>query len=91
MSKQTAEPSATAGAEEKTATGVVDPPTAVDGKALRSEHKEAKERQKGRLGGLDRQTLTNLLHQMLLIRRFEEKRAIANTRMRWRKECRQNR
>ena len=30
-----------------------------------------------RLGGLDRQTLINLLHQMLLIRRFEEKSAEA--------------
>jgi pyruvate dehydrogenase E1 component alpha subunit len=77
MSKQTAEPPSTAGAEEKSATGVVDPPAAADGKDLRIEHKEAKERQKSRLGGLDRQTLINLLHQMLLIRRFEEKSAEA--------------
>ncbi len=77
MSKQTAEPSSTAGAEEKSATGVVEPPAVADVKALRVEHKEAKERQMSRLGGLDRQTLINLLHQMLLIRRFEEKSAEA--------------
>ena len=33
--------------------------------------------QKGRLGGLDRATLVDLYHQMLLIRRFEEKSAEA--------------
>ena len=77
MSKQTAEPSSTAGAEEKSATGVMDAPPDTDGKDPRSEHKAAKERQKNRLGGLDPQTLTKLLHQMLLIRRFEEKSAEA--------------
>jgi pyruvate dehydrogenase E1 component alpha subunit len=77
MSKQTAEPSSTAGAEEKSATGVMDVPPDTDGKDPRSEHKAAKERQKNRLGGLDPQTLTKLLHQMLLIRRFEEKSAEA--------------
>jgi pyruvate dehydrogenase E1 component alpha subunit len=77
MSKQTAEPPSTAGAEEKSATGVIDPPSVADGKDLRGEHKDAKERQKNRLGGLDQQTLINLLHQMLLIRHFEEKSAEA--------------
>jgi hypothetical protein len=77
MGKQTAEPPSTAGAEEKSATGVIDPPASADGKDLRVEHKEARERQKKRLGGLDNQTLINLFHQMLLIRRFEEKSAEA--------------
>ncbi len=77
MSKQTAEPSSTVGAEEKSATGVMDAPPDTDGKDPRSEHKAAKERQKNRLGGLDPQTLTKLLHQMVLIRRFEEKSAEA--------------
>src|SRR5882672_9510683 len=77
MSKQTAEPSSTVGAEEKSATGVMDAPPDTDGKDPRSEHKAAKERQKNRLGGLDPQTLINLLYQMLLIRRFEEKSAEA--------------
>src|SRR5258705_879525 len=73
MSKQTAEPSSTVGAEEKSATGVMDAPPDTDGKDPRSEHKAAKECQKNRLGGLNPQTLTKLLHQMVLIRRFEEK------------------
>src|SRR5258705_1171922 len=77
MSKQTAEPSSTVGAEEKSATGVMDAPTDTDDKDPRSEHKAAKERQKNRLGGLNPQTLTKLLHQMVLIRRFEEKSAEA--------------
>ncbi len=76
MSKQTAESSSTAGAEE-TATGVIDPPVNADPQVLHAEHNAAKERQRDRLRGLDSQTLINLLHQMLVIRRFEEKSAEA--------------
>jgi len=41
------------------------------------DHQEAKQEQKSRLSGYDRETLLNLYHQMLLIRRFEEKSAEA--------------
>ena len=77
MSKPTAEPASTVGADEKSATGVMDAPAASDPKELRREHDAAKESQKGRLGGLDSETLIKLFRQMLLIRRFEEKSAEA--------------
>ena len=73
MSKQAAETSSRAGAEEKSATGVIDAPP--DPKTLAREHAAAKERQKDRLSGLDKETLIGLYRQMLLIRRFEEKAA----------------
>ena len=75
MSKQAAEPSSRAGADEKNATGVIDAPP--DPKTLAREKAEAKERQKDRLSGLDKETLVGLYRQMLLIRRFEEKAAEA--------------
>ena len=75
MSKQAAETSSRAGAEEKNATGVIDAPP--DPKTLARESAEAKERQKDRLSGLDKETLVGLYRQMLLIRRFEEKAAEA--------------
>lgn len=37
--------------------------------------REVKQAQKGRLGALDRDTLIDIYHQMLLVRRFEEKAA----------------
>ena len=77
MSKQTAEPTSPVGAEEKSATGVMDAPAESDPKELRREQNAAKEGQKSRLGGLDSETLIKLIRQMLLIRRFEEKSAEA--------------
>ena len=65
------------GAEEKSATGVMDAPAESDPKELRREQNAAKEGQKSRLGGLDSETLIKLIRQMLLIRRFEEKSAEA--------------
>lgn len=75
MSKQAAEPSSRSGAEDKSATGVIDAPP--DPKSLAREQAAAKERQKERLSGLDKGTLIELYRQMLLIRRFEEKAAEA--------------
>jgi pyruvate dehydrogenase E1 component alpha subunit len=74
MSKQTAEPRSAAGAEEKSSTGVLDAPE-VDPQTLKQDRDAAKQRQKGRLGGLDPETIVDLYRQMLLIRRFEEKSA----------------
>jgi len=74
MSKQTAEPISAAGAEEKSSTSVLDA-SEPDQKTLGRERNEAKERQKSRLAAMDRETLLNIYHQMLLIRRFEEKSA----------------
>jgi pyruvate dehydrogenase E1 component alpha subunit len=75
MSKQAAEPSSRAGADETSATGVMDAPP--DRATLARERAAAKERQKDRLSGLDKETLVRLYRQMLLIRRFEEKAAEA--------------
>src|SRR6476659_10959743 len=74
MSKQTARPMSAAGAEEKSSTRVLDAPE-VDRQTLKQDHETAKQSQKGRLAGLDSQTLIALYRQMLLIRRFEEKSA----------------
>ena len=74
MSKQTAESISAAGAEEKSSTGVLDA-SEPDQKTLGRERDAAKERQKSRLAAMDRETLLNIYHQMVLIRRFEEKSA----------------
>lgn len=52
-------------------------PPQVDPQLLKKERDEAKERQKDRLSGLDKDQLVELYRQMLLIRRFEEKSAEA--------------
>jgi pyruvate dehydrogenase E1 component alpha subunit len=76
MSKQTAAPPSAAKAEEQqSSTGVMDAPPEVDPKLLKQERDQAKERQKDRLSGLDKDQLVELYRQMLLIRRFEEKSA----------------
>jgi pyruvate dehydrogenase E1 component alpha subunit len=75
MSKQAAEPRSRARAEEKSATGVIEAPP--DPETLKRDQAAAKERQKDRLSGLDKETLIGLYRQMLLIRRFEEKSAEA--------------
>ncbi len=50
-------------------------PPQVDAQLLKKERDQAKERQKDRLSGLDKDQLVELYRQMLLIRRFEEKSA----------------
>jgi pyruvate dehydrogenase E1 component alpha subunit len=68
-----------AGAEETSATGVMDqePPEAADSESLREHGEAVKEAQKSRLGDIDRETLVNIYHQMVLCRHFEEKAAEA--------------
>jgi pyruvate dehydrogenase E1 component alpha subunit len=73
MSKRTPEPS-TLGAEDTSATGVMDPESAEAAEAS-NQHRDAKEAQKSRLAGYDRETLINIYRQMVLARRFEEKAA----------------
>jgi pyruvate dehydrogenase E1 component alpha subunit len=78
MSKQTAAPPSAAKAEEQqssTGAGVMDAPPDVNPQQLKKERDEAKERQKDRLSGLEKDQLVELYRQMLLIRRFEEKSA----------------
>ncbi len=53
----------------------VDAPQDVDPQVLKQDRDQAKERQKDRLSGLDKDQLIELYRQMLLIRRFEEKSA----------------
>jgi len=77
MSKQTAKPASTAGAEEKSKTEAVDSPVNGDSQAAARDAQAVKERQKSRLGGLDTDTLIDLYRKMILIRRFEEKSAEA--------------
>ena len=55
----------------------IDAPPDADPKQLKQERDEAKERQKERLRGLNRDQLIEIYRQMLLIRRFEEKSAEA--------------
>jgi len=52
-------------------------PPEVDPQLLKKEREQAKERQKDRLSGLEKDQLIELYRQMLLIRRFEEKSAEA--------------
>lgn len=42
---------------------------------LKQEHAQRKQEQKDRIGSIDKETLLNMLYQMVLIRRFEEKSA----------------
>jgi pyruvate dehydrogenase E1 component alpha subunit len=77
MSKQ--QPAERSANPEKSATGVIEEES-IDSKDLatvRKDHQAAKKEQKSRLSSLDRETLLSLYHQMLLIRRFEEKSAEA--------------
>lgn len=52
-----------------------EPPVELNTSELRQENAQRKEQQKDRAGELDRETLLRMLHQMVLIRRFEEKSA----------------
>jgi pyruvate dehydrogenase E1 component alpha subunit len=76
--QRTPEPSR-ARADDASATGVMDPetPEAMDSADVKLDHQAVKEAQKSRLEAVDRDTLVRLYHQMLLVRRFEEKSAEA--------------
>ncbi len=78
MRKPTPGPSRV-GAEEKSATGVMDQDSidVGDSSALRQDNRAVKAAQKSRIAGLDKKTLVAIYHQMLLVRRFEEKSAEA--------------
>lgn len=75
MSKQATPSKSRVGAEEKSAAALLEKETTdeVDVSQLQEEHQERKQEQKSRIEGIDRETLLRLLHQMILIRRFEEK------------------
>jgi pyruvate dehydrogenase E1 component alpha subunit len=49
----------------------------IDTAVLQADHQELKQEQKRRISKLDRESLLNLLYQMILARRFEEKAAEA--------------
>ena len=78
MRKRTPEASRV-GADEKSATGVLDQGSVAvaDSAELRQEQRQIKAEQKSRIAKLDKETLVNIYHQMLLVRRFEEKSAEA--------------
>ena len=65
------------GAEEQSATGVMEEeaPEVANSGNLQRDSAAIKEAQKSRLADLDRETLIDIYHQMLLVRRFEEKSA----------------
>lgn len=67
------------GAEDTSATGVMEQesPEVPDSGNLQQQSEKLKEAQKSRLADLDRETLVNIYHQMVLVRRFEEKSAEA--------------
>jgi pyruvate dehydrogenase E1 component alpha subunit len=71
--------SSRAAAEDTSATGVIDQEASeAAGSEMTKQHREElKEAQKSRLAEIDRETLINIYHQMLLVRRFEEKSAEA--------------
>jgi pyruvate dehydrogenase E1 component alpha subunit len=79
MSKQVTPTASRAGAEEKSSTGVMEPGTTAEAGAaeLANENQQRKEEQKERIEEIDRETLLDLLRQMILIRRLEEKSAEA--------------
>jgi pyruvate dehydrogenase E1 component alpha subunit len=75
MTKQATPTKSRAGAEDASATGVLDKETAEQDnpEQRRAEHDALKAEQKGRIEELDNETLLKLLNQMILIRRLEEK------------------
>jgi pyruvate dehydrogenase E1 component alpha subunit len=76
MRKRTPEPSRV-GAEDTSATGVMDQESAEDADRRLDAAQAVKAAQKQRFAELDRKTLTSIYRQMLLVRRFEEKSAEA--------------
>ncbi len=79
MTKQATHTNSRAGAEEASATGVIEKEAAEpeNGTQSREEHEARKAEQKDRIEELDGETLLKLLNQMILIRRLEEKCAEA--------------
>ena len=75
MSKQAKPSSSRAQAEDANAAGVMDREITdeINTAELEEEHAERKEEQKQRVEEMDRDLLLDLLYQMVLIRRFEEK------------------
>jgi pyruvate dehydrogenase E1 component subunit alpha len=78
MRKRTPEPSRVS-AEDTSATGVMDQESleSADSASLGQRREALKESQKSRLANIDRETLISIYHQMVLVRRFEEKSAEA--------------
>lgn len=76
MRKRTPEPSR-AGAEDTSATGVMDHDQAEEADHRLDPTQTVKDAQKRRFAELDRATLIDIYRQMLLVRRFEEKSAEA--------------
>src|SRR6266436_3410416 len=74
--KRTPDPSRV-GAEDTSVTGVLDQESAEEADPRLDPAETVKEAQKSRLEEIDRDTLVSLYHQMLLVRRFEEKSAEA--------------
>ena len=79
MSKQATPTASRAGAEEKGTASVMEPEATDEAGAAVLEHEEQqrKQEQKERIEEVDRETLLDLLRQMVLIRRLEEKCAEA--------------
>jgi pyruvate dehydrogenase E1 component alpha subunit len=74
MSKQARPTESRVGAEETSAAGVAEKEAEPDESAVvREDNVTRKEDQKGRIEELDNETLLQMLHQMILIRRLEEK------------------
>src|SRR6185503_21001984 len=73
MRKRTPE-SSRVGAEDTSATGVLDE-EASELPAAGQRSEQVKEAIKNRFADLDRETLIDIYHQMVLVRRFEEKAA----------------
>jgi pyruvate dehydrogenase E1 component alpha subunit len=75
MTKQATPTNSRAGAEDTSATGVLDKEAAASDNddQVRQDHATRKAEQKGRIEELDNETLLGLLNQMILIRRLEEK------------------
>ena len=75
MRKRTPE-SSRVGADDTSATGVMDEESSEAPASQAAQQSQAvKEAQKSRLADIDRETLISIYHQMLLVRRFEEKAA----------------
>src|SRR3954463_1755801 len=75
MTKQATPTPSRAGAEEASSTGVIEKEAVetADKADLQQQHQTQKAEQKNRIEQLDEETLLRLLHEMILIRRFEEK------------------
>ena len=75
MTKQATPTQSSAAAEEPSAAGASEDVAAAsnDDAQMRADHETRKAEQKGRIEELDNETLINLLNQMILIRRLEEK------------------